>query len=435
MYHKIGLPGAVIMTVGTVIGAGIFILIGPLGVTTGPGLFFCYLAALIVAAGSAVCYAQVAAVFPTTAATYRYARMFYSDYIGFIVGWLRWITACYALALMGMGFADYLGPVLHLDKKFLALGIMLLFYIVNVLGLKTTQLVQGMLVIIVVSGLLAFTGWGLPSTDLSRLGGWTEVGWGPLLQGTAAAFFAYTGLYFIAEIGDEVKNAQRNIPLAIFLSSIILGAIYLSVAIVFSGGLGWEKIKEIQPNLAQAAGVLLPPQLASLVRLSAVVAIFTPINAIYTASSRLLFSLAKDGFLPKFLTRTNYFGAPGLALTINLILGIIVVLFDLSIIFLGALNSLVALVGMALTAGASLQLSRRFPREVARAPMILKKGTLRFWALFTIISTILLTISSFWEDPKIFLSLALWLGAGSFYFHLHKKYFQQKILERKNNEA
>ncbi len=432
MHQKIGLAGAVIMTVGTVIGAGIFILIGPLGVSTGPGLFICYLLALVVAAGSAVCYAQVSAVFPTTAATYRYARMFYSDFIGFMMGWLRWITACYALALMGIGFADYLGPVLNVDKRLLALGIMLFFYIVNILGLKTTQLVQGLLVIVVVSGLISFSGWGLPSAELSRLSGWTEVGWGPLLQGTAAAFFAYTGLYFIAEIGDEVKNAQRNIPLAIFLSSIILGFLYLSVAMVFSTGLGWEKIKVLEPNLAQAASVLLPPQLAFLLRLSAIVAIFTPINAIYTSSSRLLFSLARDKFLPPFLAQTNRFGAPAIALSINFIFGMAVVLFDLSIIFLGALNSLVALVGMALTAGASLQLSRRFPRELARAPMVLKKRTLRFWALFTIVSTILLTVASFLEDPKIFYSLALWVGLGILYFNLHKNYLQDKPLWNKN---
>jgi len=412
------------MTVGTVIGAGIFILIGPLGVTTGPGLFFCYFSALIVAAGSAVCYAQVSAVFPTTAATYRYARMFYSDYVGFIMGWLRWVTACYALALMGMGFADYLGPVINMDKTPLALGIMLFFYLVNILGLKTTQLVQGLLVTVVVSGLVSFAGLGIPQIDFSRFASWSDVGWGPLLQGTAAAFFAYTGLYFIAEIGDEVKNAQKNIPLAILLSSIILGILYLAVAIVFSWGLGWEQIKQLKPNLAQAAGILLPSQVAGFVRLSAVVAIFTPINAIYTSSSRLLFSLSQDKFLPPFLARKNIFGAPGLALTINFIFAIVVILFDLSIIFLGALSSLVALVGMALTAGASLQLSNRFPREFSRAPMVLKKNTLRFWAIFTIVSTILLSIASFWEDPNIFLSLFLWLGLGTGYFFLYQKYLK-----------
>lgn len=420
MHQKIGLAGAVIMTVGTVIGAGIFILIGPLGVATGPGLFFCYLIALIVAAGSAVCYSQVAAVFPTTAATYRYARMFYSDYIGFIMGWLRWVTACYALALMGIGFADYMAPVLGWDQRALALGIMFIFYLINILGLKTTQLVQGLLVIIVVSGLISFAGWGLPSTSLSRLANWSAAGWAPLLQGSAAAFFAYTGLYFIAEIGDEVKKAQRNIPLAILFSSIILGILYLGVAIVFSGGLGWEKIKMVEPNLAQASSLLLPASLAGLVQVSAVVAIFTPINAIYTSSSRLLFSLAQDGFLPAFLTRTNFFGAPSLALTINFLFGVTVVLFDLSIIFLGALSSLVALMGMALTAGASLQMIRRFPREVARAPMVLKQRTLRFWAFFTIASAILLTIASFWEDPAILISLALWLGVGSIYYLFHR---------------
>lgn len=409
------------MTVGTVTGAGIFILIGPLGVSVGPGLFLTYLIALIVAAGSAVCYGQVAATIPMTAATYRYSKIFYGDALGFAMGWLRWVSACYALSLMALGFANYLGPTIGLENRLLAFGILLIFYIVNVLGLKTTKAVQSALVAAVIAGLLAFIGFGFPLIQWSKITQTFTAGTSSLLQGSAAAFFAYTGLYFVAEIGDEVKNPQKNVPLAIFLSALVLGLLYLAVALVFSWGLNWDQIRSLEPNLSQAASLLLSPQLAAIVQFSALVAVFTPINAIFTASSRLLSALAADGFMPAVLKERNRFGAPGAALTVNFIFGSIIIVFDFSFIFLGALNSLVSLVGMALIGGAALKLKERFPQETLQAPFLLSQRTLAFWASFTIFATIILSIVTFIEDVSIFYSLLFWLFIGGANYLLRKK--------------
>lgn len=414
--YGLSLAGAVTMTLGTVIGAGIFIMIGPLAVTTGPGLYLTYILALVVAGASSICYAQVATVLPTTAATYRYARLFYTDYVGFLMGWLRWLTSCYGLAIMGIGFANYLGPSIPLDGHWVAMAILTIFFVVNILGLKTTQWVQGFLVLAVLGGLLAFTGWGIPLIRLEHLQNPLEAGLGTLLKGSTVAFFAYTGLYFVAEIGDEIRNPQRTIPLAIFFSCLVLGLLYLAVTLVFSGGLGWDLIREAEPNLAGAAGHLFNPPLAALLQFSALIAVFTPINAIYTSSSRLLATLAKDGFFPAGLARRNRFQAPGWALTVNYVLSLLVVYLNLPLLYLGAISSLITLTGMTLVAGAALKLQHSHPEEMARAPFKMGRKPLLFWSSFTILATIALALTSFWEDPIIFFSLILWLGLGSAYY-------------------
>ncbi len=123
--QKIGLAGAVEIIIGTVIGSGIYIMIGPLAAAAGPGLFLCYLIALVVAVAASICYAQVASVFPATAATYRYTKMFYGDFIGFAVGWFRLVGSFCGLALMSSGFADYVSVYLAVDKRITAAAVLL----------------------------------------------------------------------------------------------------------------------------------------------------------------------------------------------------------------------------------------------------------------------------------------------------------------------
>ncbi|MGM0411148.1 MAG: amino acid permease [Bacillota bacterium] len=108
-----------------------------------------------------------------------------------------------------------------------------------------------------------------------------------LIMGYMTAFFTYSGMYFVAEIGDEIKNPHQNIPLSIIIASIIIGLLYITTSLVFSGGLGWEFIKANKPNLVGASSVLFNPFLSNLIKVSAVIAVVMPINSIFAGASRL----------------------------------------------------------------------------------------------------------------------------------------------------
>lgn len=419
--HQISLLGAIIMIVGTVVGAGIYIIIGPLAVTVGPGLMISYFIALIIAAASSFCYAQVAAIYPTTAATYRYAKMFYPETIGFLMGWLRFMTSFYGLALMASGFTEYFDSPLGFDNRLVATFILTVFFIVNAFGIKTTQIVQSVLVSLVVVGLIVFSGGGLPAIEINNLTPMTEAGMGTIFGGALTAFFAYTGMYFVAEIGDEIYESDKNIPRAIIIASLIIGLLYLSTTLVFSGALGWDTIKATEPNLAEAARMIFPGWAYYLIQLSGVVAVIMPINSIYAASSRLLASLSEDGYLPKKLTDRNKYNVPALSLAIVYVLGVFVVSLDLSILYLGSISSLVTLIGMALVAGAGLKILSKEPDKMKNAPFTLSPKVLIFLSIFTIIAVICLGIFTFLEDPFVLYSLLLWIIIG-YCFYLFRKY-------------
>ncbi len=416
--QKIGLLGAVVMIIGTVIGAGIYIMIGPLAVETGPSLFICYFLALIIALTSSICYAQVASIFPATAGTYQYTRMFYSDSLGFFVSWSRYVASFVMLALMGQGFASYFEDLIMVDPKILAITIVSIFFIVNMLGITTTKNVQGILVVIVVSGLVIFFLPGLFKIEAVNLTPLFGAGTGPILKGSVTAFFAYTGMYFVAEIGEEIESPHKNIPRSIFLASVVIGILYLGTALVFSGGLGWETIIKYSPNLADASRIMFSPSMAVVIRFCAIVAIITPINAIYLSSSRGLYSLAKEGLMPGAFSALNRFQAPGYALTFIYVLGVLTIILNPPILFLGTISSVVTLISMALVAGGCLKLEKDYPEQYKKAPLSLSKTVLVSLALLTIAASIILTLVSFYEDPLIFYALASWtaIGIGYYFF-------------------
>jgi APA family basic amino acid/polyamine antiporter len=419
--YKVGLNGAIGIVLGTVIGSGIFIMIGPLAVETGPGLFLCYLFALVIAITSSICYAQVASVFPATAATYRYARMFYGNFVGFIIGWMRLVCSLFGLALMSGGFAQYVSEYSSIDSRLIAAAILTVFMIVNLLGIKTTQLVQQILVVAVITGLSTFCFTGMFGISIVNLSPVMGAGAGPILKGSLTAFYAYTGLYVIAEMGEEVQNPQRNIPLSIFIASIIVGFLYLFTALVFSGGLGWDLIKELQPNLVQASALMLPRWATTIVRLSAITAIMAPMNACFMISIRSFYGLACDRLMPSAFARVNRYNVPALATVVIYVLSLIIVLLDLPLLFLGTISSIMILIGMSLVAGACLKIKFMYPKEFESAPFKLSDGAMKILSVFTVVSAVILIAISLIEDPMILYSFAFWLLTGCGYYYARKK--------------
>ena len=404
------------MIIGTVIGAGIYILIGSLAVEVGPGLFISYFIALVVAVSSSLCFAQIATIYPVTAGTYKYVKMFFTDYTGFIIGWLRLITGFYGLTLMATGFTEYVNTPFGVSNKIIGIILLFIFFIINWFGIQTTEKVQRFLVSIVTFGLIIFTALGIFEIDIKNLIDPFRAGTTSLIKGSMTAFFAYTGMYFVAEIGDEIKNPHRNIPLSIIIASIIIGILYITTSLVFSGGLGWGYIKANKPNLVNASSVLFNPYLTNIIKISAIIAVVMPINSIFAGASRLAYSLSDDGYLPEFFSRLNKSQVPGITLIIMFVVSSLLLLLDMSILYIGTLTSIVTLISMALIAVATLKIKFNSPDKIKKAPMKLPSPILYIIVFITIIAALILSTVSMYEDPMIFYALLLWIAIGSLYY-------------------
>src|SRR5690625_5011217 len=141
--NKISLLGAISIIVGTVIGASIFILLGPIAGQTGPALPLAYMVAFLPALFGSIFYAQLGAAIPATGGTYFYCKRLLNPTIGYVAAISLILGGMGASVMLALGFAEYLQFFIPtLPIKFTAFLILLILYGINLLGLKTSEMTQ-----------------------------------------------------------------------------------------------------------------------------------------------------------------------------------------------------------------------------------------------------------------------------------------------------
>ncbi len=297
--RRLGLTDAVILGLGSMIGAGIFAAIGPAAQAAGTGLLVAILIAGIIAFLNATTMAQLAAIYPESGGTYVYGRKRLGNFWGFLAGWgfvIGKLASCTAMALT---FAHYANPAY---AKPTAIGAVLALTFINYLGIKKTAFATRILVIAVLTALAvvvlaALAGGGV---DFNRISGWTDKGGvGGILEASGLMFFAFAGYARIATLGEEVVDPQKTIPKAIVRAL----AITLLVYFVVIGS------AVLTVNIDQLASAKAPLVLAvesgefhflsSVVRIGACFASLGVLLSLMAGISRTIFSMAANSDLPE----------------------------------------------------------------------------------------------------------------------------------------
>ncbi len=183
MERTIGLAGAVVTLVGFVIGAAVFLLPGELAATAGPGVVIAYGIASIVAAFSCIIAAQIGATFPISGASFVYSTKMTSPFFGSLMIWVVLAGVSMAMALLGHGFAEYLDILIPgLNKKLVAVVIVLLFGGVNLLGAHASVSAQTLMVILFMTILLIFSVVGVARIEPELLVPFIPNGYGPVFS-------------------------------------------------------------------------------------------------------------------------------------------------------------------------------------------------------------------------------------------------------------
>lgn len=325
----LGLGDLVAIEVGTTVGAGIFALTAVAAKFTGPSVPLCFLAAAVPIAMVMLTVGALGAALPTVGGTYRYPSRLFSP---------RWATVgvwCYALALVFGGLPMYASQcVSYLWELFPAgraptgdarlfyealasVGLLTFFWLVNLGGVEIAAGAQALMVVVMLLALLMFGGWGLPALEWRRFD--------PLFTGGASGFvlaaciltFALQGSNSVIELGAEIKQARRNIPLSLLISIPLVVVLYVVVSGVGLGNIdlaGWAGEKG--STLAQPARSFLSPGLFYFFILGgAVLAFTTTLNGTFMWATKSLMVVANDGIMPAALAKTNQRGAPSLFLT------------------------------------------------------------------------------------------------------------------------
>ena len=304
--RALGLFDATAISIGAIIGAGIFVVTGIVAGMAGPSIIISVILAGIIASITALSFAQVCACIPREGGVYEYSYRLISPFAGFLSGWMWILSNVFAGAAVSLGFAQYLGAVFpSLPITITAAVLCILFTILNTVGVRASATVNNFLVVAKIIILLFFIGLGLSFVNLANFQPFMPEGSIGIIEGAAIMYFAYGGYARVTTVAEEVKDAEKTIPKAIILALAISTLLYVSISIIAVGLVGSQRLASSNSPLADAIGVAGIPAAVFIVSLGAMLATASVLLMTILGVSRVGFAMARNSQLPAFLSRIH----------------------------------------------------------------------------------------------------------------------------------
>lgn len=330
--RTLGLTDAVMIGLGSMIGAGIFASFTAAAAAAGAGLLIGLAIAAVVAVCNATSSAQLAAQYPTSGGSYIYGRQQLSHWAGFLAGWSFVIGKTASCAAMALTFATYAAPPGY--AKPVAVAAILALAAVNYFGVTRTAGLTKIIVIIVlvVLAVIVFIGLTGPQSASTSFGD-NLFGQGlyGILQSAGLLFFAFAGYARIATMGEEVTEPKRTIPRAILTALSITLAIYALVAVAVLLVIGPEKLATSTAPLVELVTASGQSWAIPLVRVGAAIAALGALLALIAGVGRTSLAMARHRDLPRFFATVHpKYGVPHHAeIALAVVVSILVVTVDL----------------------------------------------------------------------------------------------------------
>ncbi len=302
--RKLGPTDAVVIGLGSMIGAGVFVAIGPAARAAGAGLLLGLLMAAFVAYCNATSSAELASLYPESGGTYVYGRKRLGAFWGFLAGWGFVIGKLASCAAMALTFGFYAAPSL---SRPLAVAAVLALTIVNYFGVTKTALLTRAIVSVVLASLafvVAATLFG-GEVDPNHLRPLTDAGAYGILQSAGLLFFAFAGYARIATLGEEVIDPARTIPRAIPLALAITLAVYAAVAVSALAAVGAAALAQSSAPLREAVEAGRFASWSPIVRVGATIASLGVLLSLLAGVSRTTFAMAANRDLPHFFAAVH----------------------------------------------------------------------------------------------------------------------------------
>ncbi|WOX15166.1 APC family permease [Streptomyces sp. N50] len=310
MKRRLGLSDAVVIGLGSMIGAGIFASLGPAADAAGSGLLLALALAAVVAYCNATSSARLAARYPRSGGTYVYGRERLGDFWGYLAGWAFVVGKTASCAAMALTVGAYLWPG---QTHAVAVAAVVALTAVNYTGVQKSALLTRAIVAVVLAVLAAVIVTALASThaDTARLAIGSDTTVGGLLRAAGLLFFAFAGYARIATLGEEVRDPARTIPRAIPIALGITLAVYALVAVAVLTLLGPRGLADATAPLSDAARAAGADRLVPAVRIGGAVAALGSLLALILGVSRTTLAMARDRHLPHALAAVHpRFGVP-----------------------------------------------------------------------------------------------------------------------------
>jgi APA family basic amino acid/polyamine antiporter len=334
--RRLGTGDAVVIGLGSMIGAGVFSAFAPAAAAAGSGLLIGLALAAGVAYCNAVASAQLAAQYPTSGGTYVYGRERLGEWWGFLAGWGFVVGKTASCAAMALTFASYAISGSEWAQRLAALLAVAALTAANYHGITRTAglarvlVAASVLALLIVVVAIATSG----EADTANLGGsaslWSGGVYG-VLQSAALLFFAFAGYARIATLGEEVRDPEHTIPKAIPIALGITVALYAAVALVALLAAGPDALAASTAPVATAANLAGAAWAVPIVRVGAAVASLGALLALIAGIGRTSLAMARNGDLPGWLAAVHpRYRVPGHAeLAVAAVVSVLVLTTDL----------------------------------------------------------------------------------------------------------
>lgn len=363
----LGLFDATMIGVGAMIGAGIFVLTGVAAGVAGPAAILAFALNGVVTLFTAFSYAELASAIPEAGGGYSYIKRAFPPWMAFLSGWMLWFAYTVACALYALGFGSYFWeffhrytpsfshnlqqvltfwPNSHVAIITLLIGIFLLF--LNYRGAEVTGKAENFLTVSKLIILSIFIGFGVwqsiqhPEIVSAAFSPFFANGAGGVIVAMGLTFIAFEGYDLIATVSEEVREPEKNIPRAIFISLGIAILIYMLILFVSIGGLpsegglsSWQILGEKgETAVVEAAKAFMPAFGVAMIVFGGLLSTASALNATILASSRVAFTMGRDKFLPKKLASIHPRSrTPHIAIVVTgVILLLLAVSFDITVV-------------------------------------------------------------------------------------------------------
>jgi amino acid transporter len=307
LHRSIGPVQLALYGLGSMLGAGIYGLIGQAAGQVGNAVWLAFIVALVAALLTALSYASLGSRYPRAAgAAYVTERAFGLPLLSFVVGLALVCSGLTSVATQSRVFAANLATLFHLESIplwWLALGFLLLLAGIVFRGIRESMWVNVLCTLIEASGLILVVAVGLSywgSVDLLEMppSAVDQAEWLILMQGAVLTFFAFIGFEDTLNVAEEVRNPQRTIPLGLVLAMSMAAVLYIAIAVTAVSVVPWQELATAPGPITEVvrrAAPLIPPVVFTGITLFAV-ANTALVN--YVTASRLIYGMAHQGLLP-----------------------------------------------------------------------------------------------------------------------------------------
>lgn len=366
---KLSLVETISLAIGFTIGSGIITQTG-IGIgMTGRSIFLAFLVSAVLFLISFRPIFMMSTILPTTSAAYVYSKELLHEDVGIFYAYVYFLGRM-TIAVFGISLAQYLASIVpalsgELAQRAVAVGVLTVFFVINLFGVKAAAKIQNVMCIILIAGLALYVVLGIGKVDYGTYftEGFFTGGFTGFYSAVALLYFAVGGAYIITDFASSIKDAPKVMVKVIVGVTLGVCLLYMLMGVVASGSV---PVSEAAGKpLTISASVVMPNQLLYCFFIigACIGALITTMNSSFVWYSSALLGPCEDGYFPRTLAEKNRYGVPWKLMTIFYLFGAVPAVIGMDLTVLSKMAIGLTILGTCIPMAGILKLPYKYEKE------------------------------------------------------------------------